>query len=61
MSSSLLTIGNKLPLYVAAAGSGKKQGIIVIQEWWGLNDQIKAITDRIAVAGDGFKAVAPDL
>jgi carboxymethylenebutenolidase len=34
-------------------------GLIVIQEWWGLNDNIKAIADRFAQAG--FVALAPDL
>ncbi len=34
-------------------------GLIVIQEWWGLNDNIKAIADRFAKAG--FVALAPDL
>lgn len=40
------------------AGSGGK-GIIVIQEWWGLNDNIKGIADRFAA--EGFVALAPDL
>lgn len=34
-------------------------GIVVIQEWWGLNDHIKDVVDRFAAAG--FVAVAPDL
>ncbi len=34
-------------------------GVIVLQEWWGLNDQMKAITDRLAA--EGFNALAPDL
>jgi carboxymethylenebutenolidase len=34
-------------------------GVIVIQEWWGLNDQIKGVADRYAAAG--FRALAPDL
>ena len=33
---------------------------IVIQEWWGLNNQIKRIVDRIAKDGS-FIALAPDL
>jgi carboxymethylenebutenolidase len=31
----------------------------VIQEWWGLNDQIKEVCDRYAA--EGFVALAPDL
>jgi carboxymethylenebutenolidase len=34
-------------------------GIVVIQEWWGLNDQIKKTGDRFAQAG--FRALVPDL
>ena len=34
-------------------------GVVVIQEWWGLNDHIKDIADRFAV--EGFVALAPDL
>lgn len=34
-------------------------GIIVIQEWWGLNDHIKDLSDRFAA--EGFAALAPDL
>ena len=34
-------------------------GIIVLQEWWGLVDQIKRTCDRFA--GAGFTALAPDL
>jgi carboxymethylenebutenolidase len=44
--------------YLAEAGNGKP-GIVVIQEWWGLNDQIKAVADRFAAAG--YNALAPDL
>ena len=44
--------------YLAEAGSGKP-GIVVIQEWWGLNDQIKRMADRFAQAG--YNALAPDL
>ncbi|QQS14496.1 MAG: dienelactone hydrolase family protein [Rhodospirillales bacterium] len=44
--------------YLAMAGQGKP-GIIVIQEWWGLNDQIMGAADRFARAG--FNALAPDL
>jgi len=34
-------------------------GLIVIQEWWGLNDQVKGVADKMAAAG--FVALAPDL
>ncbi len=44
--------------YLAAAGAGAP-GVIVIQEWWGLLDQITRTCDRLAAAG--FTALAPDL
>ena len=42
--------------YLADGGGA---GVIVIQEWWGLNDHIKDIADRFAA--EGFTALAPDL
>lgn len=36
-----------------------RPSVIVLQEWWGLNDHIKSICDRFAAAG--FNALAPDL
>jgi carboxymethylenebutenolidase len=34
-------------------------GFVCIQEWWGLNDQIKKTADRLADAG--YRALVPDL
>ena len=34
-------------------------GVVVIQEWWGLNAQIRGVADRLANAG--FRALVPDL
>lgn len=34
-------------------------GVVVIQEWWGVQGQIQAVCDRFAAAG--FRALAPDL
>jgi carboxymethylenebutenolidase len=34
-------------------------GIVVIQEWWGLDDEIKAVAERFAQAG--YRALVPDL
>jgi carboxymethylenebutenolidase len=33
--------------------------VVVIQEWWGLNDQIRGVAERLASAG--FSALVPDL
>lgn len=44
--------------YFADAGRGQP-GVIVIQEWWGLNEHIRGIADRLAATG--ISALAPDL
>ena len=33
--------------------------VVVIQEWWGLNEQIRGVAERLASAG--FSALVPDL
>ncbi len=50
--------GETIHGYLANAGENRP-GIVVIQEWWGLNDQICGVADRFARAG--FNALAPDL
>jgi Dienelactone hydrolase family len=41
-----------LPGYLATPKAGSSaHGFVVIQEWWGLNDQIKKTADRLAEAG----------
>jgi carboxymethylenebutenolidase len=40
-------------------GKGPHPGLVVIQEWWGLNDWIKENAKRFAEKG--FVAIAPDL
>ena len=45
--------------YLAVPPSGTGPGLVVLQEWWGLVEHIKAIADRFAAAG--FAALAPDL
>ena len=41
-----------------SAGAGAP-AVLVIHEWWGLNDQVRGIARRLA--GDGFSAFAVDL
>ena len=41
------------------AAGAKAPGMVVIQEWWGLNDQIKGVADKLAKAG--YRALVPDL
>lgn len=45
--------------YVATPADGGTKAVLLIQEWWGLNDHIKDIADRYAE--EGFIAIAPDL
>ena len=40
------------------AAAGPAPGIVVIQEWWGLNDQIRGVADKLAA--DGYRALVPD-
>src|ERR1700754_3710594 len=51
--------GKEAPGYLANAAHGDARGVVVIQEWWGLQDQIKGMCDRFARAG--FDALAPAL
>ena len=62
MSGELVTFpsnGHECQGYLAKPASGRGPGIVVIQEWWGLNDNIKDIANRFAA--EGFVALAPDL
>jgi carboxymethylenebutenolidase len=45
--------------YLATPPSGSGPGVVVVQEWWGLDDHIAEVVDRLA--GEGFVALAPDL
>ena len=51
--------GGEAKGYLSNAALGDAPGLVVIQEWWGLQEQIKAMCDRFALAG--FDALAPDL
>ena len=52
--------GQELMGYLARnPEAGPQPAVIVIQEWWGLNDHIKDVTNRFAAAG--YVALAPDL
>ena len=51
--------GNTAGGYLALPSSTPAPGILVLQEWWGLNPQIKGVADRLAA--EGFVALAPDL
>ena len=56
----LFADGRQTRGYLAVpSGRGPWPGVVVIQEWWGLNDNIRDIADRLA--NEGFVALAPDL
>ena len=50
--------GGTMDGYLATPASGQGPGVVVIQEWWGLNDQIRGVADMLA--REGFVALAPD-
>jgi carboxymethylenebutenolidase len=50
--------GSEVSGYLATAADSTRN-VVVLQEWWGLNDQIRGVCDRFAAAG--FNALAPDL
>jgi carboxymethylenebutenolidase len=56
---TLATAGGGEAAGYLATAAGATAGVVVIQEWWGLNDQIRGVADRLAAAG--FSALAPDL
>jgi len=43
--------GQSVRGYLAEPPQRNAPGIVVIQEWWGLNDQIKGVADKLAAAG----------
>lgn len=45
--------------YEEPAAGTRAPGIVVIQEWWGLNDQIKGVAKRFVDLG--YRALVPDL
>src|ERR1022692_96122 len=52
--------GGSVNGYLAEGAPGASApGIVVIQEWWGLNDQIRGVADKLAAAG--YRALVPDL
>ncbi|MBI3242505.1 MAG: dienelactone hydrolase family protein [Chloroflexi bacterium] len=55
-----LTLG-PLSGYLArpTSSDGPWPGLIVVQEWWGLNDNIRNVADRFAA--EGYLAFAPDV
>ena len=44
---------------VEPADQSHAPGVVVIQEWWGLDSEVKAVADRLAKSG--YRALIPDL
>ncbi len=53
------TANGSTTAYVARSDETSQRAVIIIHEWWGLNDHVKDIANRYAEAG--FTAIAPDL
>jgi carboxymethylenebutenolidase len=52
--------GNSVEAYlIEPANPANAPGVVVIQEWWGLDDEIKNVANRLAKAG--YRALVPDL
>ena len=47
------------PGYLALPANLPRPGVLVLQEWWGLDDHIRSVCDLLAA--EGFVALAPDL
>ena len=51
--------GQSVDGFLEEAAHGSAPGIVVIQEWWGLNDQIRGVASKLAAAG--YRALVPGL
>jgi carboxymethylenebutenolidase len=51
--------GQELQGYLAQPQDPGSAAVVIIQEWWGLNDQIRGVADRLARCG--YLALVPDL
>jgi carboxymethylenebutenolidase len=52
-------VANQDGTYIAPARSEPGAPVLLLHAWWGLNQPIKDLADRLA--GDGFTVLAPDL
>jgi carboxymethylenebutenolidase len=56
---SLKVDGGEAKAYVAKPKAKPKGAVLVLHEWWGLNDWVRSMADRLA--GEGYLALAVDL
>ncbi len=53
------TSSGSTPGYLAVPTDERGPAVVVLQEWWGLDEHVRSICDRMAA--EGFFALAPDL
>ncbi len=51
--------GARAPGYLAEGTGTNLPGVVMLEEWWGVTDQIKRMADDLAAAG--FRVLVPDL
>jgi carboxymethylenebutenolidase len=52
--------GGRSPGYLAEpASANQAPGVVMLQEWWGVDDHVRETADRLA--GEGFRVLVPDL
>lgn len=51
--------GDSTQGYLAKPAGGTGPGVVVVQEWWGVDPALKEVADRLAAAG--FVVLVPDL
>jgi carboxymethylenebutenolidase len=59
ITSKIGPMTNEARGYTAPAQPGPGAPVLLLHAWWGLNQPIKDLADRLA--GDGFTVMAPDL
>lgn len=57
--SATLGDGTKVNAYLALPDADQAPAVLLIHEWWGLNDQIKSVAAELA--NEGYAALAVDL
>lgn len=56
--SSFVSFGQEFDAYVV--GRDDAPGIVVLQEWWGVDYEVKNHAVKISELGSGFKALIPE-
>jgi len=52
--------GKSVQAYISEPANTKNApGVVIIQEWWGIDDEMRSVADRLAKAG--YRALVPDL